>query len=145
MFVCVVFLIKLSPFQEIRHILTRILWKFSLSQMKIFLYTEISFWYIANVNFHIIRGCMADFRQIDVWYGKRFNLCLFSKLLKFQFTNQSQFDGTHQGNNADFATSSSQYERVLISINIVFTILFTVECILKILAFGVKVCRKNLC
>ncbi|XP_069119459.1 voltage-dependent calcium channel type A subunit alpha-1-like isoform X4 [Argopecten irradians] len=57
-------------------------------------------------------------------------------VLMMKFTNQSQFDGT-QGND-DLAAASSQYERVLISINIVFTVLFTIECVLKILAFGIK-------
>lgn len=68
----------------------------------------------------------------------------FFAILHHQFDNQQEFEGiyesstTQEGQSANIQKGTF-YERVLISINIVFTILFTIECILKLLAFGLKV------
>lgn len=50
------------------------------------------------------------------------------------------------GQGIEFQKNPEQpkYERVLISINIIFTTLFTIECVLKLLAFGIKVWNVNL-
>lgn len=62
-----------------------------------------------------------------------------------QFNNQKEFEENFWRKQSEEEKSSippeegSFYERVLISINIVFTVLFTIECILKLLAFGIKV------
>lgn len=61
--------------------------------------------------------------------------CVLFCLLDLQFDNRQEFE-EEPGQNE---TIRSFYERILISINIVFTVLFTIECILKLLALGVKV------
>lgn len=73
-------------------------------------------------------------------------MCLFVlfAILPHQFDNQQEFEGIYESSTTQEGQSAtiqkgSFYERVLISINIVFTVLFTIECILKLLAFGLKV------
>ncbi|KAK3088414.1 hypothetical protein FSP39_018877 [Pinctada imbricata] len=65
------------------------------------------------------------------------------KLIGFgRFSNQNASDGSNLQSPNNFYIApdpiGKKYERVLIVINIIFTVLFTIECILKLLAFGLK-------
>ncbi|XP_056009827.1 voltage-dependent calcium channel type A subunit alpha-1-like isoform X8 [Ostrea edulis] len=68
-------------------------------------------------------------------------IALNTIVLMMKFSNKSIGDmGQGHGQGQEFQNNQEQpkYERVLISINIIFTILFTIECVLKLLAFGIK-------
>jgi hypothetical protein len=61
-----------------------------------------------------------------------------SQCLKFQE------DPSEKSNEQDDKSRAKSKDEVLIFINIIFTILFSIECFLKLLAFGIKVCEKEI-
>ncbi|XP_053380538.1 voltage-dependent calcium channel type A subunit alpha-1-like isoform X4 [Mercenaria mercenaria] len=70
-------------------------------------------------------------------------IALNTVVLMMKFNNQQEFENKYrerstENGHPNIADQGSFYEKVLISINIVFTVLFTIECILKLLAFGIK-------
>lgn len=90
----------------------------------------------------IYHGVVTSCWQLDLK-----DAFLYFPLLKFQFSRTSQFDDSVRDRLEEQAAQTAMgapvvafnYERILIFVNIVFTVLFTVECILKLIAFGVKV------
>ncbi|WAR31930.1 CAC1A-like protein [Mya arenaria] len=67
-------------------------------------------------------------------------IALNTIVLMMKFNNQQDYEENFQRSSyvEGHTSKGSFYEQVLISINVVFTILFTIECILKLMAFGIK-------
>ncbi|XP_060591923.1 voltage-dependent calcium channel type A subunit alpha-1-like isoform X8 [Ruditapes philippinarum] len=70
-------------------------------------------------------------------------IALNTVVLMMKFNNQQDFENkfrerSTENGHTSITDQGSFYEKVLISINIIFTVLFTIECILKLLAFGIK-------
>jgi len=98
---------------------------------------------ISNVTFF---GTVENYlRNLLKLFSKICNISfLLFAILPHQFDNQQEYEGIYESSTTQEGQSAtiqkgSFYEKVLISINIVFTVLFTIECILKLLAFGLKV------
>ncbi|XP_078326089.1 voltage-dependent calcium channel type A subunit alpha-1-like isoform X18 [Crassostrea virginica] len=66
-------------------------------------------------------------------------IALNTIVLMMKFSNKTSGEmGQGQGHEIQKNPDRPKYEQILVSINIIFTTLFSIECVLKLLAFGIK-------